>query len=279
MYRLVAFDLDGTLLNENKTINKKTLKVIKKLQKRKVEIVIATGRGYRSAKNLIQDIEGDLVCIASNGAIVRNTREDKFIDSTTMDPRTVLEIIKIGDRLNLDPIIHVDRFDRGYDVIIRKNKDRPINSNRLASSALKTRELEEFNLNNLDNVLELAYFDSHRDVRKMNDLTKKVSRLDLNSHILTNVNNSEAILEYLPEGVSKWSSLKKYSNSIGVEVKEIITFGDDNNDRKMIEKSGLGIAMKNANKKIRTISDIITSEDNNGNGIYIELMKIFDLNK
>ena len=79
MYRLIAIDLDGTLLDDNKKIPKENLEVINKLIKEGYEIVIATGRRYWSAKELTREIDGPITIMANNGNIVRNTLDDKVI--------------------------------------------------------------------------------------------------------------------------------------------------------------------------------------------------------
>lgn len=279
MYKLIAFDLDGTLLNDEKTVNRRNLQVIRKLQEDGIEIVIATGRGYMSAKNLIRDIEGDLICIGNNGTIVRNLKDNKLIDAKHMEIEDIIKLVKIGDRFKLDPIIHINEFDNGYDVMIRELENRSTNKVRLSTSDLRMRQVGEFGKDNLTTALQIAYFDRKKDLTRMHEETFKMGKGRFNSHILTNVDSAEAILEYLPMNVSKWSTLKDYAKSQGISPKEIISFGDDNNDKEMLTMSGLGIAMKNANNTIKSISDIVTEEDNNADGIYQELVRIFDLYK
>jgi len=74
MYKLIAIDLDGTLLDDRKNIPKDNVLVIRELIDRGYEIVIATGRRYWEAKELIKDIDRNMVILANNGNIVRDLK-------------------------------------------------------------------------------------------------------------------------------------------------------------------------------------------------------------
>ncbi len=75
MYKLIAIDLDGTLLDDHKEISKENIQLINKLIERDYEVVIATGRRYWSAKELTKTINKPLVILANNGSIVRETKK------------------------------------------------------------------------------------------------------------------------------------------------------------------------------------------------------------
>ena len=110
MYKLIAIDLDGTLLNDDKKISKDNLNTINKVIELGYEVVIATGRRYWSAKDLSQDIAKHITIIANNGNIVRNSINDETIISKYMDINDFNRIVEAGKKRNLDPIIHVDEY-------------------------------------------------------------------------------------------------------------------------------------------------------------------------
>ena len=95
MYKLVAIDLDGTMLNSYGMITENTKKTIKKIEKQGVEVVIASGRPIDSIKEIAKEIESKNYFIAGNGAIIYDIKNDEIIYEKTLSKEKVLEIIKI----------------------------------------------------------------------------------------------------------------------------------------------------------------------------------------
>ena len=95
MYKLIAIDLDGTLLNSYGVISEVDKNALKEAIKKGVKVILTSGRGTMSVKNFANDIgiEGDIIC--GNGAIVYNLQEDKIIYNQYIDKKKVLQIIKI----------------------------------------------------------------------------------------------------------------------------------------------------------------------------------------
>ena len=95
MYKLIAIDLDGTLLNSYGVISEVDKNALKEAIKKGVKVIFTSGRGTMSVKNFANDIgiEGDIIC--GNGAIVYNLQEDKIIYNQYIDKKKVLQIIKI----------------------------------------------------------------------------------------------------------------------------------------------------------------------------------------
>ena len=116
-YKMVVLDLDGTLLNDDKLISDKNANILNELHNRGIHIVIATGRNYYMAKNLTEKIRlVEPVILANNGAIVRRY-DDSLIESNYLDFSIFENIYALGKKHNLNPIIHVDEYHDGYDII------------------------------------------------------------------------------------------------------------------------------------------------------------------
>ena len=95
MYKLIAIDLDGTLLNSYGTISTKNKETINKVEETGTEIVIASGRPIDSIKTIANEIDSKNYFIAGNGAIVYDMKKDEIIYEKCMSKQKVLEIIKI----------------------------------------------------------------------------------------------------------------------------------------------------------------------------------------
>ena len=95
MYKFVAIDLDGTMLNSYGIVTENTKNVIKKVLNEGVEVIIASGRPIDSIKTIAKEIESKKYFIAGNGALIYDIQNDRIIYEKFMSKEKVLEIIKI----------------------------------------------------------------------------------------------------------------------------------------------------------------------------------------
>ncbi len=275
MYKLVAMDLDGTLLNDKKEITQENLKLINTLENKGYEVVIATGRRYWSAKDLTREIKSDITILANNGNVVRNSRDDKDIITKHLDINSFRTIMKEGKNRNLYPIIHVDDFHGGIDIIIELDKD---DKNYYDYMEKNKRFIQVDNYLDIQKkILAVVYVGDKATLNNFRiDLLNKYPNL-CNAHIMENISIAEVLLEIMhPEG-TKWLSLLEYASSKNIKAEEIIAIGDDNNDIEMLQNVGLGIAMKNATKGVLSVANHITEKNNNESGVAFELRRVLNL--
>lgn len=109
MYKLVAIDLDGTMLNHYGEISQKTKEIIKKCIKKGVEIVIASGRPMDSIKTIAEEMGIKGYFIAGNGALVYDMQKDEIIYKNYMKKEKVLEIIKICEENSIAYNVYTDK--------------------------------------------------------------------------------------------------------------------------------------------------------------------------
>lgn len=277
MFKLVALDLDGTLLNSNKNISIDDLKYLRKLIDAGIKVVIATGRRYYAAKELTKKIDRNITILANNGNIVRNTIDDKEIFSRFLNKDDYKMIILAGKDRDLNPIIHVDYYDSGYDMVIEKNIINSGSFDYLPKTDNRYKIIDSTDLYDLDRVLALVYPGKIRDLIDFNYEINQKFPNKYNSHLLEYIDVAEAMYEVMSYSGSKWKSLLEYSSVLGINAGEIISMGDDNNDLEMILNSGLGIAMRNGSSLVQKAANLITERDNNNSGVSFELSKIFGI--
>ncbi|HZK33182.1 MAG TPA: Cof-type HAD-IIB family hydrolase [Tissierellaceae bacterium] len=275
MYKLIAMDLDGTLLNDNKEITQENLKLINLLDEKGYEIVIATGRRYWSAKQLTRGINNHITILANNGNIVRHSSDDKEIITKYLNLDDFRTIMKEGKKRNLYPIIHIDDFHGGIDVIIELDEDNENYYNYLKNSS-RFKQVKNY-LDIKNNILTVVYVGEKNELNDFHlNILKEYPNL-YNSHIMENIAVAEALLEIMHPQGTKWLSLLEYATSINIKREEIIAIGDDNNDIEMIKNAGLGIAMKNATEAVKAVTEHITEKDNNESGVAFELKRVLNL--
>lgn len=275
MYKLIAIDLDGTLLNDEKIVPKENLETIKILIDLGYEIVIATGRRYWSAKELTKDIDRDITILANNGSVIRETKDDKTIATKYL--KDYKELIKAGEKRGLFSIVHVDNYYEGYDFIIEKDKFHKGYNNYISENEDRYRKIEDFSKMDEEKILAIVYAGNKKD---MEDFYLELNQRypgQYNSHVVGNIQMAEALLEILNPEACKWLSLLDYAKGKNIDQSEIITIGDDNNDLEMIKEAGCGIAMKNANDSVKEVADIITEKYNTESGLAYELQNLLNV--
>lgn len=277
MYKLIAIDLDGTLLDDKKKISEDNLNLVNQLIDKGYEVVIATGRRYWSAKELTKDINRPMVVLANNGNVVRHTKNDEIIIKKYLDLEDFKTVIEEGRKRGLHPIIHVDNYEEGIDLIIEMDKGHESYYNYISGFEERYKQVENYLEITEDKILAVVYAGTKKDMDSFHfDINERYPNR-YNSHVMGNIQMAEAMLEIMNPLGCKWLSLSEYAKEKGIEQAEIVAIGDDTNDAEMIRNAGCGIAMKNASEQVKDVADIITEKNNNESGVAIELRKLLKL--
>lgn len=277
MYKLIALDLDGTLLNDKKEISKENLDLIHNLIKDGYEVVIATGRSYYSARALTNNIKEHLIYICNNGNIVRDAIDDRSIFSNYLDVQDSIIILEEGISRNLSPIVHVNFFEEGYDILVNKDFNTKLMYSKEPNYYSRAKIVESKLEDKLDRVLAIVYPGKLDILKDFHYAIHEFYPDKYNSHVMENANQAEALLEIMNPMGTKWNTLIKYANSIGIKAEDIICVGDNNNDIEMIMNAGLGLVMKNGSELAKKVADLVTLRDNNESGVAFELKDILGL--
>lgn len=275
MFKLIAIDLDGTLLDDKKRIPQENIKCLDDLINKGYEVVIATGRMYSSAKGLASGIHESLTILANNGNIVRKSDNDELIFAKYLERDDSFNIISLGKQLELHPIIHVNYYDEGIDMVIEE-KGFDAESPYFYNNKNRLRILPKDDIMDIGNILAIIYPGQMKKLEHFYNQLNKSYPDRFSNHILENISIAEGFYEIMNRGGNKWRSLLEYASMKNIKPKEIVAIGDDNNDVEMILNAGLGIAMKNGSKLVKEASDLVTKYDNNKAGLAYELSKILD---
>lgn len=273
MIKLIAIDLDGTLLDSKKRIPEENISLIRKLVAAGYQVVIATGRRYYSAKLMTEALGGHFVILANNGNIVRSTDDDKLIISKFLDTEAYQDLLKEAENSGLKGIIHVDMFSQGIDMVLEKGDNDSDHMKYITEVDKRFLLLPKKELLKLDRVLAVVYPGKSAILRDFQTKVDFKYPDRYSSHVLENINIAEAMYEAMNPGGSKWKTLYEYAALSGIKREEILAIGDDNNDVEMILNAGIGIAMKNGSQLAKEAADIITDKDNDEAGLAHTLAK------
>lgn len=273
MIKLIAIDLDGTLLDSKKRIPEENISLIRKIVAAGYQVVIATGRRYYSAKLMTEALGGHFVILANNGNIVRSTDDDKLIISKFLDTEAYQDLLKEAENSGLKGIIHVDMFSQGIDMVLEKGDNDSDHMKYITEVDKRFLLLPKKELLKLDRVLAVVYPGKSAILRDFQTKVDFKYPDRYSSHVLENINIAEAMYEAMNPGGSKWKTLYEYAALSGIKREEILAIGDDNNDVEMILNAGIGIAMKNGSQLAKEAADIITDKDNDEAGLAHTLAK------
>lgn len=266
-YKLIAIDMDGTLLNSKGSISDRTRQAIHDASKKGVYIVLATGRILKSAINHSLELRLNRPIISSNGALIVDEKKN-IIYEKPMKLEAVEEIVKICQ--NEDVYYHFYDEDSFYSYVYIEDI-----MNFYNTRDSKDTEMEiKFNIfNSIDevtkgkdiNVYKFLFLDEDRN--KLDRLRLKLGHIEDISFCSSWGNN----LEVMDKDVSKGNSLKYLCNLLNIPSEQVIAIGDNENDISMINYAGLGVAMENGVDKVKSVADLIApTNDEDGVAKIIE---------
>lgn len=290
MYKLVAIDLDGTMLNQYGIITEKTKKAIKKVQDKGVEVMIASGRAITSVKRFSKEINSKKYFISGNGAITYDIENNKILYENILKKQKALQIIKICEENSIYYNVYTETGiiakNLNYNTLYyyKDNLTKP-DDNRTHINIVEDvyNYIDERN----EKILKIMICDEHRAV--FNSIVRKLKEipdievLDV-SHMSRKIikqGTEEIALEYFytevsAKNVDKWNALEEIIKLMNITKEEVVAIGDNANDLKMIKNAGLGIAMGESAPYIRQTADMVALS-NEEDGVANILRKIFEI--
>jgi Cof subfamily protein (haloacid dehalogenase superfamily) len=261
-YRLIAMDMDGTLLNSQKKITTYTKDVLKRASDAGVILAVCTGRLFASADYYAGLLGTEVPVIASNGAYIKDRRTNNVIYEEKLGDDKIREITAIvkshGFCANYYTTSHViaETVTLATANYLRWNESMPEKSRIVVDIG---KEIEEMMACYRNEIIKMVVNGkSLQDLEKLRDDIKKVSNVTVVSSWSDNI-------EVMAPGVSKGNSVKLLAKHYGIEDSQVICFGDNENDISMIEYAEIGIAMGNATEDLKAAADYITdTNDNDG---------------
>lgn len=280
MYKLVAIDLDGTLLDSYGKVSQENQEIIRQIEKENIKVVIASGRNKLSAMSFTKEINSNEYLICNNGATLYDIKNEKNIYNNAIDKKKALDIIKICEENSIFYSIYTDDYiiakTLSYHVLYLANE----NNNTIDESRTKikiTNNIYDYINENNVNVLKMNICDDNkiifeRIINKLKEI-KEVNVLDVEhmSRKVIKTGTEENTIEYFyteitAENVDKWYAIEKLINILHLKKEEVIAIGDNVNDKNMIENAGVGVIMKNAAPYLKEFADYET-ESNNNSGV------------
>lgn len=268
-YKLLAVDMDGTVLTSQKKITPRTKAAIDELLKRGIHVVTSTGRGLPELVDYREDFKLMNYGILISGGVIFDFFRDEPLVTHAVDEDIMLKLIDFGleeramiHMLTLrksiareDDIQHMEDFGMGvYQGIF----------NRIC---VRVDDFKAYIRENPGEVAKVNLY--HRDRASRDRNLERMSKLPLSISFAESNN-----LEAAPKGITKASGLRELCDYLKIDISETVAIGDGFNDREILQDAGLGVAMGNGRDEIKKLADFVTL-DNDSDGVAAAIEKIF----
>jgi Cof subfamily protein (haloacid dehalogenase superfamily) len=245
-YKLVVFDLDGTLVDDKLLIDNQDLESIKEARHRGIEITLATGRTLHSALPYIEQLQVNLPVILCNGAAIVDPATEKILYQQKLTLEAALLILQRTRKAYLDCLLYTD----------------PISScpcvSQLTSVLRDFILLEGLRCAEINNLEEVVRSEQPIKIQVVGDektlLAVQRFLCTKNPEISVLMTQND-YLEAMPSGVSKGAALARLSALIDIPLFRIAAFGDSVNDEQLLAIAGLGVAMSGAPERLRKVAN------------------------
>jgi 5-amino-6-(5-phospho-D-ribitylamino)uracil phosphatase len=259
-YRLLAIDIDGTLVNSRDELTPGTRAALVRARAAGVHVVLATGRRYRRALPLVEPLCIDVPLITASGALIKNPLNHCTFYRAEFELALLQEICRLIDRMGFDPLLCADTFQHNFDFYHAVKAD----------EARRWELAEYMEMNPTDGRLLpdmiddppsgvfLAFtFGTQEQMLKLETVLCGTFPGRLSMHVLRSPRYRGFLVEIVPADVSKWSAVRRLAENWKIDEREICAVGDDVNDLAMIRAAGLGVAMGNAVPLVKAAADRI----------------------
>lgn len=272
-YKLVALDVDGTLITSYHIVSERTKEVLRALMKKGIKITIATGRFYPSVQRIAKEIPINAPLVSNDGALIKDVFSDETIHSQPLSldiAKEIMDLLPQYGYLEIQVFMEKHRIYSGKG--FRKMQlTKFLRFSQLSSLQGTINYFKDFiwvplvkakDLEDAKNMMDKA---PAKLVVSGTEGQISALRQDLANIYGSKVFVTTAIpncIDILDGDASKAHGLAVLTEKMGIKPEEVIAIGDNYNDIPMLEYAGLGIAMGNAPEEVKKTADITTSSNN-----------------
>jgi len=282
MIKLLALDLDGTLLNSKGKISEQNTKAIRLAEETGVLVTIATGRRFRDARPVALEAEFNAPLITHNGALLKFAESLETVEFSLINAETSLEILRVGREFGGDALVSTNPHTKGtllYDTLSESNI--PLQKYIAWSKTFHGTEAEEavHHVPNLVEVLpesEVIHISFSGNCASMYEIeTILKSELQDTVNIMATIypHLDFTLLDILPPDASKGIGVEKLAAINGLSAENVMVCGDNFNDLEMLEFAGTPIVMGNASPELLEREEFYTTLSNDENGVALAIEK------
>ncbi len=259
--RLLALDIDGTLLNPRGEVTPRTREALDEVQRRGILVALVTGRRFSSARPVVEDLGLKVPLVSHNGALTKNVSTLDTIGFHPLEMTTARQVVTIGRAYGIDMICCDDPHGVGVMVIERISPENGPLHRYLDRYQDSVREVDDL-LEYLDHAPIQIMFSGRCD--PLDEFADHLEgeldgRLQLFKTRYRSVDLT--ILDAINAGASKGESVSQIAVRYGIGDSQIMAIGDNHNDLTMLRRAGVGVVMANAEDELKMMGFALTASN------------------
>ncbi|WP_261130208.1 Cof-type HAD-IIB family hydrolase [Bacillus sp. Marseille-Q3570] len=271
VYRLLALDIDGTLLRSNFRIDRSTKEAIDYVRNKGVYVTLATGRNFPSAQKIAKALKLDSILITHNGALIASSI-DEPLHEERISAYDVRKIVRILEKYDAHIRLLHERYSLGNQVqqkshIVAKMTMGigdplfyPVTFTEKLSDHLEEKPMSVPKI-------DVQFFDEEEKEAAYQELKEKIDGVQITA-------STRCDFEVIPKSINKAVGLQILGKHLGVSMDEMVAVGDFTNDIEMIQMAGLGVAMGQSSQDVKNAADWVT-RTNEQHGVGYLVREVF----
>lgn len=280
MYKLIALDLDGTLLNSYGEITKINRDAIKDAKEKGIEVILASGRDPKTMERISKELNINSYLIAGNGATVYDIKNKENIYENFLNIEKALKIIKICKENTIFFSVYTTKgiITEGIKYNIKVfNNENSYRPQEQRTNIKVVQDIYDYVEKKTPNILKIIICDEDKiifnhiietmkavedvEILEVEHMSKKIIRIGDEQYpveyFYTEVTNKDS---------NKWTAIEFLIEKLNIKQEEVMCIGDNMNDYEMVKQAGLGVTMAGSALEKQEVADYVT-EDNNSDGV------------
>ncbi len=292
MYKFVAIDIDGTLLNSAGELTKHTIDTVRNVTMQGVKVVLTSGRVTNSVKGIASKLNADKHIICDNGAKIVDLETDEIVYASYIEKSTIIKLVEFCLTNNIYYMVFTNK-----EIIVKDLKHMALafykQRHHLKDEATGVSEIKFAGIDYIKKLSDpftrivicdedRAIYNSIINMLKGFDDIELLAAPHISNKIIKdgekNLLLSYSYAEILAKDTNKWTAIKTLTDKLGISKNEVIAIGDNFNDVEMIKNAGLGVAMNNGSPTAKEVARVVApSNDEDGVAKIMERYILNDL--
>ena len=279
--RLLALDLDGTLLDSRGLVSERNRRAVSAARARGVRVAVVTGRRFRDARPVALELGLDVPVVAHNGALTKHARTLETVSVTHLPLAAARETLRVGRAHGSDALVsddaegagllvydHIDEDDRPLAEYIRWS--RRIHGEEAARAIIQVESLEAY----LDHApVHITFSGTQGRAERLAAALERELGGSVRLMATIYPRLDFGLVDVIHPEVSKGTGLRAVADEYGLAPAEVMAVGDNHNDREMLEYAGTRVVVSNAEPALRDLEGVHVTASNDEDGVAAAIEK------
>ena len=272
LYRMVAIDLDGTLLSPDGSVSLRNKAAVHRALRAGLLVCFATGRNYTESRTVLEAVEHFGTAVFVGGAVVMDTRSRQMLHRMGMEAQLAREVCGLLESMGQAALALQDTEQAGVDYLV--SADIALNSATsqwMKVTASKVQRVKDLGRHSHEHTIRVGIVDARDQAERVRQALAEQFADRIIVQALHVPAYGVEVLEVFDPSVNKWEGLMHVARQHNIRPQEIVAVGDDVNDIAMVSQAGLGVAMGNARPELLAVAKrVIKRNDEDGLAEFLE---------